>query len=135
MAAVMAEYATLTEPVSSAGGHLTLSRTFKVKNVDDKGRIIHIGHLEVTEEGLIFTYEHYPTEATRWPLTSIRRYGVNPQGDVFAFEVGRRAPTGEGTFAFRSDEAEEIQRLLDHYTNAQNKTEARSGGLAFSWRR
>lgn len=130
MAAVMAEYATLMEPL---GPRCSPSKAFKVKNIDDKGRIIHIGFLEVSEIGIIFTYEHHPNESTQWPLNCIRKYGVNPVGNLFALEVGRRAPTGEGTYAFRTDDAEEIQRTLDYYISGQNKMQARTGIL--SWQR
>lgn len=96
------------------------SKLFKVKNVDDKGRIIHIGYLEITDTDVIFTYEHYPSEVTKWPLSCIRKYGINLDGDIFALEAGRRAPNGEGLYAFRSEEAFEIRQRMDYYTNARS---------------
>lgn len=95
------------------------SKLFKVKNVDDKGRIIHIGYLEVTDTDVIFTYEHYPSEVTKWPLSCIRRYGINGDGSIFALEAGRRAPDGEGLYAFRTDEATEIRQRVDYYTSGR----------------
>ena len=92
------------------------SKLFKVKNVDDKGRIIHVGYLEVTDTDIIFTYEHFPTEVTRWPLTCIRRYGTNADGGTFVVETGRRAPNGEGHYAFKTHEATELTERLDYYT-------------------
>ena len=95
------------------------SKLFHVKNVDDKGRIIHIGYLEITDSDIIFTYEHYPNEFSKWPLGCIRKYGINLDGNIFVLETGRRAPNGEGLFAFRTDEAYEIRRRIDYYTNAK----------------
>lgn len=121
MAAVMAEYATLDGPMSRPGPDMvTASKLYKVRNVDDKGRIIHVGYMEVSEYGVTFTYEHYPSETTKWPLSCIRRYGVNSADSVLALEVGRRSTTGEGTFAFRSEDAEEISRRIDFFTSGSN---------------
>ena len=120
MAAVMAEYATVGEAVAkSSPSHSqhVASKQYKVRNVDDKGRIIHVGYLEVSELGLTFTYEHYPSEATHWPFTCIRRYGVNAPDGVFAVEVGRRSVTGEGRYAFRTADADEICTTMDHFTS------------------
>lgn len=121
MAAVIAEYATVSEALSGTEpSHSTVgrggmaSKQFRVRNVDVKGRIIHVGYLEVSELGVTFSYEHYPSEITHWPLTCIRKYGVNPNDGVFALEVGRHAATGEGLYAFRADDAEDICRNLDH---------------------
>lgn len=97
------------------------SKLFKVKNIDDKGRVIHVGYLEVTDTDIIFTYEHYPSEVAKWPLTSIRRYGVNVDGNIFALEAGRRAPSGEGLFAFKSDDATDIRQRTDYYIHAQRR--------------
>ena len=116
MAAVMAQPLPTTSSTSRVGVSFLPSKLYKVKNVDDKGRIIHIGYLEVTDTDVIFTYEHYPTEVTKWPIKYIRRYGTNVEGDVFALEAGRRAPNGEGIYAFRSDEASEIRKRVDYYT-------------------
>lgn len=96
------------------------SKLFKVKNVDDKGRIIHLGYLEITDTDVVFTYEHYPSDVSKWPLTAIRKYGVNLDGDIFALEAGRRAPTGEGLYAFRTENALEIRQRLDYYTGASS---------------
>lgn len=95
------------------------SKTFHVRNIDDKGRIIHIGYLEVTETEIVFRYEHHPTHVSRWSLHTVRQYGVNLDGDVFAFEVGRRSPDGEGMYAFRTNgmEACEIRQRVDYYTH------------------
>ena len=118
MAAVLT---TQPQPIPSGPSVTFLpSKLFKVKNVDDKGRIIHIGYLEITDTDVIFTYEHYPSEVTKWPLYCIRKYGINLDGDIFALEAGRRAPNGEGLYAFRSDEAPEIRQRMDYYTNARS---------------
>ena len=92
------------------------SKIFKVKNVDDKGRIISIGFLEVTSTHIIFQYQHYSTKAIKWPLTCIRKFGTNNGGNLFIFEAGRRAPEGEGMYAFRTKKADNIRKLLNDYT-------------------
>ena len=97
------------------------SKLFKVKNIDDKGRIIHIGYLEITDTDIIFTYEHFPSEVTRWPLTCVRRYGTNADGSVFIVETGRRAPNGEGHYAFKTNEATEIVERIDFYTKSERR--------------
>lgn len=97
------------------------SKLFKVKNIDDKGRIIHIGYLEVTDTDVTFTYEHYPQEVSKWPLNCIRKYGINLDGDIFALEAGRRAPGGEGLYAFRTDEAVDIRQRVDYYTGGRTQ--------------
>lgn len=90
-------------------------KLYKVKNVDDKGRIIHVGYLEITESSIVFQYEHYPSEKLQWPLSCIRKYGSNSKGTLFIIEAGRRAPQGEGMYAFRTKETDEIRKRLDHY--------------------
>ena len=107
-----------TQPQPAHSVPFLPSKLFKVKNVDDKGRIIHIGYLEITDTDVIFTYEHYPSEVIRFPFTCIRKYGVNVNGDLFALEAGRRAPNGEGLYAFRTEEANEIRQRMDYYTTS-----------------
>lgn len=94
--------------------------TFQVKNIDDKGRIIHVGYLDINPSELVFRYEHHPEHEARWPLSCVRKYGISLEGDVFAFEVGRRAPDGEGTFAFRTEgvKACEIRQRVDYFTQS-----------------
>ena len=126
MAVVMTSPPQVTFPTASLVGPSNVtflpSKLFKVKNVDDKGRIIHVGYLEVTDTDVIFTYEHYPSEVTKWPLKCIRRYGVNVDGDLIAVEAGRRAPSGEGLYAFRTTEASEIRRRIDYYTQNSHRS-------------
>ena len=134
MAAVMAEYATVAEiRAETTAARSSSNNVYRVKNVDEKGRIIHIGSLEVNEVGVIFTFEHYPCESTQWPLTCVRKYGVRSEDGVFALEVGRLASTGEGTFAFRTEDAQEICRQLDYYTSGASELQAHSSGQ--SWQR
>ena len=90
-------------------------KAYKVKNVDDKGRIIHIGYLEISDSTIVFQYRHYPAEKLEWPISCIRKYGNNSKGTLFIIEAGRRAPQGEGMYAFRTKEADEIRKRLDHY--------------------
>ena len=94
------------------------TKSFEVKNIDDKGRIIHYGTLEVNETEIVFRYEHHQS-VSRWPLTCIRKYGISLEGNVFAFEVGRRALDGEGLYAFQTigSQACEIRQRLDYFTH------------------
>jgi len=97
--------------------HCLKSKIFKVKNVDDKGRIISIGFLEVTSTHIIFQYQHFDTKAIKWPLTCIRKFGTSSGGNLFIFEAGRRAPEGEGMYAFRTKKADEIRGLITDHTH------------------
>ena len=104
----------MANSVSTTASYLP-QKLYKVKNVDDKGRIIHIGYIEITDTELVFQYEHYPSaEGIKWPLTCIRKYGTNNKGTLFIIEAGRRAPQGEGMYAFRTKEAEELRRKIEH---------------------
>ena len=100
-------------------------KRFKVKNVDDKERIIEIGYLEVTETEVMFTYEHH-LKVICWPLNCIRKYDISADGKIFAIEAGRRAPSGEGLFAFKTDEAREINKTIDFYV--QNRVQRHGAG-------
>ena len=123
MAAVITSLPSMrSDPVYYATPGLPAASTlkaFKVKNIDDRGRIIHVGYLEVTETDIVFRYEHHPSHSSRWPLACIRKYGVNLEGDVFAFEAGRRAPEGEGLYAFKTEDLQacEIRHRLDYHTH------------------
>lgn len=94
----------------------TITKLYKVKNVDDKGRIINTGCLEITSTQIIFQYQNYATKTIEWPLTCVRKFGTNTAGNVFIFEAGRRAPEGEGMYAFRTKKADEIRKILQNYT-------------------
>lgn len=114
----MAAAAIMARPLMTSDSKTFLPpKRFKVKNVDDKGRIIHIGYLEVTEAEVTFTYEYHPTEVITWPLSCIRKYGISADSKIFALEAGRRAPSGEGLFAFKTDEARDINKRIDLYVN------------------
>ncbi|XP_034229973.1 uncharacterized protein LOC117638909 [Thrips palmi] len=92
---------------------------YEVVNVDDDGNKISDGLLEVTDTELIHRQKNKP--AIVWPLKSLRRYGADSQ--LFSFESGRRAPTGEGIYAFRCQRAEELfNHLQAHFTAEENAT-------------
>lgn len=71
-------------------------------NVDDTGRRLCPGQLEVGETDLIL-YQRGKDDI-RWPLRSLRRYGFD--AGLFSFECGRRCPTGPGIYAFHCPRAE-----------------------------
>jgi len=90
---------------------------FTVLNVDDMGRQISPGKLEVSETDLVLYVRGKPP--LTWPLRCLRRYGFD--NDLFSFESGRRCPTGAGIFAFRCDRAQSLFNLL------QSKIQANPG--------
>ncbi|NXH44546.1 FRS3 factor, partial [Dicaeum eximium] len=81
---------------------------FKVTNVDDEGRELGAGVMELTPRELILHSQQ--RDAVRWPYLSLRRYGFD--SNLFSFESGRRCHTGQGIFAFKCSRAEEIFNLL-----------------------
>ena len=74
----------------------------QVMNVDDTGRRLCAGQLEVSDSDLIL-YQKGKIPV-HWPLRSLRRYGFD--ADLFSFECGRRCPTGPGIYAFHCRRAE-----------------------------
>lgn len=74
----------------------------QVMNVDDTGRRLCPGQLEVGESDLIL--HQRGKNPVRWPLRSLRRYGFD--AELFSFECGRRCPTGPGIYAFHCQRAE-----------------------------
>ncbi|XP_035709018.1 fibroblast growth factor receptor substrate 3 [Folsomia candida] len=87
---------------------LRRQNVFPVLNVDDMGRQISPGKLEVTETDLVLHVRGKPS--LTWPLRCLRRYGYD--NDLFSFESGRRCPTGAGIFAFRCNRAQSLFNLL-----------------------
>jgi len=88
---------------------------FQVMNVDDTGRRLCAGQLEVSDSDLIL-YQKGKIPV-RWPLRSLRRYGFD--ADLFSFECGRRCPTGPGIYAFHCRRAEIL------FNNVQARVAAR----------
>lgn len=84
---------------------------FQVTNVNDQGRPISPGKLEVTETELVF-YQR-GKKPTKWPLRSLRKYGFDIE--VFSFECGRRCPTGHGIYAFKCKKAEQLFNVVQQY--------------------
>lgn len=84
---------------------------FQVTNVNDQGRPITPGKLEVTEIELVF-YQR-GKKPTKWPLRSLRKYGFDTE--VFSFECGRRCPTGQGIYAFKCKKAEQLFNVVQQY--------------------
>lgn len=80
----------------------------QVVNIDQDGNDHLPGKIEVTAEYLLLHQKK--KESISWPIRTLRRYGF--ESNIFSFEAGRRCPTGEGIFAFRCDQAEQLFRLL-----------------------
>jgi len=100
------------------------SRTnvFQVMNVNDHGKSIARGRLEITEINIIFHQDGKP--ATTWPLRCLRRYGFD--SELFSFESGRRCDTGEGIYAFKCKKARDLFNLV------QTKVQVCADNLFFS---
>lgn len=86
-------------------------------NVDDSGRRLCPGQLEVGDSDLIL-YQRGKTPV-RWPLRSLRRYGFDAQ--LFSFECGRRCPTGPGIYAFHCRNAEVLFNLVQARVAARHE--------------
>lgn len=97
-----------------------------VINIDDLGRFLWVGKIEITRTELILLRQD--RNPTRWPLKSLRRYGYD--ADLFSFEAGRRCDTGEGIYAFRCSTAESLFRLLQ--LNIQQSANEESIGSLFN---
>ncbi|NXE43733.1 FRS3 factor, partial [Ptilorrhoa leucosticta] len=64
----------------------------QVTNVDDEGRELGSGVMELTPRELIL--HTHKRDAVRWPYLCLRRYGFD--SNLFSFESGRRCHTGQG---------------------------------------
>jgi len=103
---------------SHSSRHLRRQNIFQVLNVDDTGRQISPGKLEVTETNLVLHVRGKP--ALTWPLRCLRRYGYDD--DLFSFESGRRCPTGAGIYAFKCHRAQSLFNLLQARIQGNSST-------------
>ena len=106
--------------IASSSGHLRRSRAnvFAVLNVDELGRHLQPGKLEVTETDLVLYVSG--RQAMLWPLRCLRRYGYDE--DLFSFESGRRCPSGPGIYAFKCHRAESLFNLLQSRIQGNQST-------------
>lgn len=95
-------------------------------NVDDTGRRLSPGQLEVGDADLILYQRGKPP--VRWPLRSLRRYGFD--ADLFSFECGRRCPTGPGIYAFHCQRAEILFNTVQARVAARHEEHELAGVLA-----
>lgn len=61
-------------------------------------------------EELIYTDDESQDDWV-WPLIHIKEYGYN--GTKFWFEAGRQCPGGKGKYAFYSEEAVQLFKMID----------------------
>lgn len=94
-------------------------------NVDDTGRRLCPGQLEVGEADLIL-YQRGKSPV-RWPLRSLRRYGFDAQ--LFSFECGRRCPTGPGIYAFHCRNAEILFNHVQARVAARHEEQEQLAGV------
>ncbi|XP_075141084.1 fibroblast growth factor receptor substrate 2-like [Leptodactylus fuscus] len=80
---------------------------FRVTNVNDNGKNVCPGIMELTDSSMIF---HTKGGFVKWPYISLLKYGYD--SDLFSFVCSRRCQTGEGIFGFRCKRAEEMFNLL-----------------------
>ncbi|XP_070580326.1 fibroblast growth factor receptor substrate 2-like isoform X2 [Ptychodera flava] len=92
---------------------------FKVKNVDDDGRELGSGTIEVGLSDLILYQKS--KDPVRWPLRCLRRYGFD--AELFSFESGRRCPTGPGIYAFKCKRAEQLFNLVQDNVERQGQAD------------
>ncbi|XP_069839819.1 fibroblast growth factor receptor substrate 2-like [Dendropsophus ebraccatus] len=90
------------------GGPEDGGNCFRVINVNDNGKNVCPGIMELTETSLIFHVKR--GGFVKWPYISLVKYGYD--SDLFSFVCGRRCQTGEGIFGFRCKRAEELFNLL-----------------------
>lgn len=95
-------------------------------NVDDAGRRLCPGQLEVGDSDLIL-YQRGKSPV-RWPLRSLRRYGFD--AELFSFECGRRCPTGPGIYAFHCQRAEVLFNTVQARVAARHEEHELAGVLA-----
>lgn len=94
-------------------------------NVDDTGRRLCPGQLEVGEADLIL-YQRGKSPV-KWPLRSLRRYGFDAQ--LFSFECGRRCPTGPGIYAFHCRNAEILFNHVQARVAARHEEQEQLAGV------
>lgn len=109
----------------AVAGFATNANLFQVMNVDDTGRRLCPGQLEVGESDLIL-YQRGKTPV-RWPLRSLRRYGFDAQ--LFSFECGRRCPTGPGIYAFHCRNAEILFNHVQARVAARHEEQEQLAGV------
>ncbi|KAM4697782.1 fibroblast growth factor receptor substrate 2-like [Rhinophrynus dorsalis] len=83
-------------------------RRFWVINVNDDGKKICPGIMELTETCLVFHLKK--GGFVKWPYISLVKYGYD--SNLFSFACGRRCQTGEGIFGFKCNRAEELFNML-----------------------
>uniref|UniRef100_T1IHR3 IRS-type PTB domain-containing protein n=1 Tax=Strigamia maritima TaxID=126957 RepID=T1IHR3_STRMM len=96
---------------------------YRVWNVDEEGRILCPGYLELTGVELIL--HRRGGETIRWPTRCLRRYGFD--SELFSFESGRRCPTGPGVYAFKCRRADELFNKLQEHVQACGQEEQSHG--------
>ncbi|KAK2725735.1 fibroblast growth factor receptor substrate 2-like isoform X2 [Artemia franciscana] len=106
-----------------------LANIYEVMNVDDAGRRLYSGKLEVTDNELILFQRN--KGPIRWPLKCLRRYGYDAQ--LFSFESGRRCPTGPGIYAFHCVRAEHLFYNVQAKIAARNERNDENRPLSMSW--
>lgn len=76
--------------------------------------------LHVSKWGVTLALERSRAVVAQWPLTTIRTY-ESADDNKFTFEAGRRAPMGQGMYAFLTVEGEDnrIFDAIDEYASAR----------------
>ncbi|XP_053550238.1 fibroblast growth factor receptor substrate 2 [Bombina bombina] len=90
------------------GGDENSENRFWVVNINDDGKKICPGVMELTGTSLIFHLKR--GGFVKWPYISLVKYGCD--SNIFSFVCGTRCQTGEGIFAFKCNRAEELFSLL-----------------------
>ncbi|XP_029432423.1 fibroblast growth factor receptor substrate 2-like [Rhinatrema bivittatum] len=84
---------------------------FKVTNVNDDGRKMYPGTMELTRSDIVFHPKR--GDLVKWPYQSLIHFGYDSK--LFSFVCGKRCQTGEGIFGFRCDQAEELFNRVQNF--------------------
>lgn len=81
-----------------------------MENIDDEGREVSRGELQLTDKDLI--YFRPSCHPIRWPIRCVRRYGLNEKNNIFIIETGRQAEFGAAMYGFRLSRGADLHNQL-----------------------
>ena len=89
--------------------HTYHENIFKVDNINSYGRRHSSAKIHLSDNDLCIHQKH--RQSLFIPFDTIKRYGLD--GSIFILECGRRAPLGQGRYAFRCKKARHLVYCLD----------------------
>lgn len=97
------------------------------RNVSGITEIIQTGIIEITNTDLILHANHGKNQML-WSLDCLRKSGWDV--GIFLFETGKDCPTGQGIYAFKCSESEELYKAFKEQImqlHSSDKTEHNHG--------